>query len=212
MNREHLPAEDLVSSHDAAPTAPLAHLRLLEVGWVFLRIGAVAFGGLGAALALIQRELVERRRVLTAADVTEALTYTKLLPGSTVVQVVSYLGFRLHGWPGSALATVAFLVPSVLAMLGLAALYVSAESLPGIAPARNGLTAAVAGVLMATTVRIGKANIGDALTLTLALAAFGAVVFLGINAALIVIAAGAIGIVFLSGPPAAADGTGVGSR
>lgn len=194
-----------MSSHHAAPTAPLAHLRLLEVGWVFLRIGAVAFGGLGAALALIQRELVERRRVLTAADVTEALTYTKLLPGSTVVQVVSYLGFRLHGWTGSALATVAFLVPSVLAMLGLAALYVSAESLPGIAPARNGLTAAVAGVLLATTVRIGRANLGDALTLALAVGAFGAAAFLGINAALVVITAGAIGIVFLSGPPGTPD-------
>ena len=194
-----------MSSHHAAPTAPLAHLRLPEVGWVFLRIGAVAFGGLGAALALIQRELVERRRVLTAADVTEALTYTKLLPGSTVVQVVSYLGFRLHGWAGSALATVAFLVPSVLAMLGLAALYVSAESLPGIAPARNGLTAAVAGVLLATTVRIGRANLGDVLTLALAVGAFGAAAFLGINAALVVITAGAIGIVFLSGPRGTAD-------
>ena len=96
-----------MSSHDETPTGPLEHLRLLQVGWVFLRIGSVAFGGLGAALALIQREFVERRRVLTAADVTEALTYTKLLPGSTVVQVVSYLGFRLHGWTGSALATVA---------------------------------------------------------------------------------------------------------
>jgi chromate transporter len=59
---------------------------------VFLRIGATAFGGLGAALALVERELVAKRAWLTAADVTESLTYTKLLPGSTVVQVVAYLG------------------------------------------------------------------------------------------------------------------------
>ena len=73
----------------------------LTLGHIFLRIGATAFGGLGAALALVERELVAKRQWLTAADVTEALTYTKLLPGSTVVQVVAYLGYKLGGWSGS---------------------------------------------------------------------------------------------------------------
>ena len=73
----------------------------LALGRVFLRIGAIAFGGLGAALALVERELVDKRRWLTPADLTEALTYTKLLPGSTVVQVVAYLGYKLRGWPRS---------------------------------------------------------------------------------------------------------------
>src|SRR5919197_1971554 len=95
-----------------------------RLGWVFLRIGAVAFGGLGAALALVERELVTKRQWLTAAEVTEALTYTKLLPGSTVVQVVAYLGYKLGGWSGSAVARVAFVAPSALIMLVLAAAYV----------------------------------------------------------------------------------------
>jgi chromate transporter len=51
-----------------------AGLPLLTLGQIFLRIGATAFGGLGAALALIERELVNKRQWLTAADVTEALT------------------------------------------------------------------------------------------------------------------------------------------
>ena len=72
------------------------------LGWVFLRIGVVAFGGLGTSLALIERELVTKRQWLTAADVTEALTYTKLLPGSTGPQLVAYLGYKLSGWSGSA--------------------------------------------------------------------------------------------------------------
>ena len=67
-------------------------MRLLRVAWTFLRIGAVAFGGLGATLALIEHELVRRQRVTTKQEITDALTYTKLLPGSTVVQVVAYLG------------------------------------------------------------------------------------------------------------------------
>src|SRR5712691_3321243 len=147
-------------------------MSLLDLTSIFLRVGALGFGGLGAALALIERELVQVRKLLTADDLTEALTYTKLLPGSTVLQVVSYLGYKLGGWPGSALATVAFVLPSALVMLALAALYLAATALPAIGPAVNGLTAAVVGILLATTYRLGKANIKEPLTLAIALVAF----------------------------------------
>ena len=160
----------------------------------FLRIGATAFGGLGAALALVERELVAKRQWLTAADVTEALTYTKLLPGSTVVQVVSYLGYKLGGWSGSAVATAAFVFPSALLMLVLAAAYVSVTAVPAMRPAINGLTAAVVGILLATTYRLGKANIPDRITLGIALASIVAGAVLGISAALIVVAAGLLGV------------------
>jgi chromate transporter len=167
---------------------------LRTLGWVFLRIGAVAFGGLGASLALIERELVTKRQWLTAADVTEALTYTKLLPGSTGPQVVAYLGYRLGGWSGSAVATGAFVAPSALMMLVLAAAYVSVTGVPAMRPAINGLTAAVVGLLLATTYRLGKANIPDRITLGIAFASIVAGVALGVSAAVIVVAAGLLGI------------------
>jgi chromate transporter len=173
---------------------PPAGLSVLTLGQIFLRIGATAFGGLGAALALVERELVNKRQWLTAADVTEALTYTKLLPGSTVVQVVSYLGYKLGGWSGSAVATAAFVFPSALLMLVLAAAYVSVTTVPAMRPAIDGLTAAVVGILLATTYRLGKANIPDRLTLGMALASIVAGTVLGISAALIVMAAGLLGI------------------
>jgi chromate transporter len=73
---------------------PPAGLPLLTLGQIFLRIGATAFGGLGVALDLVERELVNKRQWLTAADVTEALTYTKLLPGSTVGCLVNSIFMR----------------------------------------------------------------------------------------------------------------------
>ena len=90
---------------------------------IFLRLGTLAFGGLGATLALIEREVVDRRAALSRQDVTDALSYTKVLPGSTVVQVVAYIGWLLGGWLGSAIATVAFLLPSAVLMVFLAAGY-----------------------------------------------------------------------------------------
>jgi chromate transporter len=169
-------------------------LRLLTFGKIFLHIGATAFGGLGSTLALVEHELVTKRQWLTVADVTEALTYTKLLPGSTGPQVVAYLGYKLSGWSGSAVATAAFVFPSALMMLVLAAAYVSVTTIPAIRPAINGLTAAVVGLLLATTYRLGKANIADRITLGLALVSLIAGAVLGISAAFIVMAAGLLGI------------------
>jgi chromate transporter len=158
-------------------------------------------GDTGPVLALIERELIDRRGVLTRADVTEALTYTKLLPGSTVVQIVAYLAYRLGGWGGSALATVAYLLPATLLMLLLATGYVAATVLPALRPAVHGLTAAVVGILLATTYRLGKRNIFLARPLTgaIALVAFGAGAFLGINAALLVVAGGLVGMLAFRG-------------
>jgi chromate transporter len=175
-------------------SSPPTGLPLLTLGHSFLRIGAAAFGGLGASLALIERELVTKRQWLTAADVTEALTYTKLLPGSTGPQVVAYLGYKLGGWSGSAVATAAFVLPAALMMLVLAAAYVTVTGLPALQPAVNGLTAAVVGLLLATTYRLGKANIADRITLGMALASVMAGAVLGVSAVLIVVAAGLLGV------------------
>jgi chromate transporter len=177
---------------------PPTGLPLLTLGHIFLRIGAAAFGGLGASLALIERELVTKRQWLTAADVTEALTYTKLLPGSTGPQVVAYLGYKLGGWSGSAVATAAFVFPAALMMLVLAAAYVTVTALPAMRPGVNGLTAAVVGLLLATTYRLGKANITDRITMGIALASVVAGAVLGVSAALLVVAAGLLGVCLYS--------------
>jgi chromate transporter len=192
------------SGASPAPRQP-RKVPALTLGWIFLRIGATAYGGLGTTLALIERELVTKRGMLTPADVTEALTYTKLLPGSTGPQAIAYLGYKLGGWSGSALAMAAFVFPSALLMVLLAAGYVATTALPAIGPTVNGLTAGVVGILLATIYRLGKPNIKEPLTWGIALVAFAVVAFLGISAALIVVAAGFIGMIVLSPPSAVQD-------
>src|SRR3972149_8587454 len=98
-------------------------MRLPQLSWLFIKIGSAAFGGLGVTLSLIERNLVKDKGVLTARDVTESLTYTKFLPGSTGVQVVGYLGYRLGGWPGAGVAPRAVLLPALLFMLVLSVPY-----------------------------------------------------------------------------------------
>lgn len=80
----------------------------------FLQLGAQAWSGQAVTIALFERDFVQRRGWLVEADITQALTYVNLLPGSTNVQVVAYLGYRLRGLPGTFAATGAFLLPSFL--------------------------------------------------------------------------------------------------
>jgi chromate transporter len=181
---------------------------------VFLGVGATSFGGLGPSLALIERELVAKAGVLTAADVTEAAAAAKLLPGSAFIQVMSFLGFRLGGWAGSAVATVACALPSVTAMLLLAIFSEAVSVWPAFGRAAQGLTAAVVGLLLASAYRFGRATLAGPIGLAIALAAFGSAAGLNVPAAAVVIVAGLIGILLLPAPgsgPMRGSGRGGGS-
>ncbi len=164
----------------------------LSLGWALLCIGAVAFGGLGATLTLLRRELVERRGWLHPGDITEALACTKPLPGSTVVQVVTFLGWRLGNWPGAIVATAAFLLPALALMIVAAAAVMALPDAPWARGALTGLQVAVVGLLTAALWHLARSEAGSALLLTVLLAGFAAGLF--VNAAFVVAAAGAIGV------------------
>jgi chromate transporter len=169
-------------------------ISLVRLGGIFLYVGAVSFGGLGATLTLIERSLVTRLGVMTQGDLTAALTHTKLLPGSTVVQVVAYLAWRLHGWLGSAVATVAFVLPSAVAMVALGYGYSYADALPGFVAIRRGVVAVVVALLLGTMARLAKQNLKHPLMRLLAIVAFAVVVAAPNASAWVVVAAGLLGL------------------
>jgi chromate transporter len=210
------PAELLLPDAGACEGGPAAvagprPISTLALCTIFLEIGATAFGGMGPSLAIMERELVKKRRILTADDVAEAWAATRLLPGSSLIQVVSFIGYRLGGWSGSVLATVACVVPPATAMLLLAVFYPLVSTLPAFGPATRGLSAAVVGLLVATTYRFGRATVGSRVALGMAVCAFGSTVVLGIPSAAIVVAAGWIGVPLLSAP-GAGNGPRIGKR
>ena len=178
---------------------PTYHFRntmsLLTICVIFLRLGTLAFGGLGATLALIEREVVDRRPALSRQDVTDALTYTKVLPGSTVVQVVAYIGWRLGGWRGSAIATAAFLLPSAVLMALLATGYAATTDSPALVGVRQGVLAAVVAVLLVTMERLARPLITGWLPVVTGIVSFLLVLVLSISAVWVVIASGVVGMV-----------------
>lgn len=173
-----------------AAASPAAPVRPSPVALflVFLRLGALAWGGLGGAVALIDRELVARRGWVTADEARRALAFALVLPGSTVVEVVAWLGWRLAGWPGAILASAAFVTPTFLIMVAAAALLVGAPGGPVIEGVLLGFHVAVVGLLINTLVRMAGELRPGRLHLV-ALAAFAGSL-LSVNAAVVVGLAG----------------------
>lgn len=170
---------------------------LQALGWTLTRLGAVAFGGLGATLALLQRELVDRRRWLAERDIAEALAFTQALPGSTGVQVVAYLGWRLRGWPGALVAAATFVAPAAVLMIAVAAASLALPDEPWVRGALTGVQVAVVGLIAAAMWRLARDNArGRALVATLLA---GCVLGFVAPAALVVVGAGLVGALLGAG-------------
>ena len=162
------------------------------LGLLLLKLGAMAFGGLGATLALLQRQIMDERGWLKESDISEGLAFTRALPGSTGIQLVAYLGWRLRGWPGALITATAFIAPATLLMILAAAFSLALPEEPAVNRALIGLQVGVVGLLAASMWRFarGEAKDGRRMAVLLACTVLG----FFINAAIVVAAAGTIGV------------------
>lgn len=163
------------------------------MAWELLRLGAFAFGGLGATLALLQRGLVDRRGWLQQHDISEALAITQALPGSTGIQVVAYLGWRLRGWPGALVAAAAFIAPATALMIVVAAASLALPDQPWVKGALTGIQVAVVGLIVAAMWRLARNQAKTAMLTAVLLAS--CVLGFFVHVVLIVVGAGLIGAV-----------------
>jgi chromate transporter len=102
----------------ASPDAPLA-----EVGRLFFRLGCTAFGGPAAHIALMEDDVVQRRGWVSREQFADLVAASSLIPGPNSTELAMHLGYLRAGWPGLYLAGMAFLVPAVVLVWGLAWLY-----------------------------------------------------------------------------------------
>jgi len=167
---------------------------LPAMAWELLCLGALAFGGLGATLALLQRGLVDQRRWLRERDIGEALAFTKALPGSTGIQVVAYLGWRLHGWPGALVSAIAFIAPAAALMIVAAAASLALPDQPWVKGALTGVQVAVVGLLAAAMWRLARSEAKGVMLTTVLLAS--CVLGFFVHALVVVVGAGLVGALF----------------
>ncbi|MGE5509112.1 MAG: chromate transporter [Chitinophagales bacterium] len=168
-------------------------IGLSELALVFLKLGALGFGGPFALLALMEREVVGRRRWLSAEEFAESVAIGTLTPGPIFFAAAVHAGYRLRGLAGAVIAAVCSLLPACALATLLAALYVRVETLPAMVGAARGASAAVAGLLGTLAVRQGLGLRRDRFGLAVGAGSFLALALLKVNPALVILAAAAAG-------------------
>jgi chromate transporter len=190
----------------APPSLPPA-VTLAEASRYWFRLGWVSFGGPAGQLALLQRELVERRRWLSERRFLHALNYCLLLPGPEATQLATYLGWLLHGVPGGLIAGGLFLLPSVLVLTVLAGVYALWGQLPLLTSVFAVLKPVVLAIVLVAAWRIGCRTLRTPLQLGLAVAGFLALAVLALPYPLVVLGAGVIGLLVARWRPALLPGS-----
>src|ERR1039458_2229497 len=136
--------------------APPKKLSLGEILRLFLWLSLIGFGGPAAHIALMEREVVERRAWLSREQFLDLVGGCNLLPGPSSTQVAMAIGYTRRGWPGLLAAGVCFILPASLATLALAWAYVRYGHLPQ----AQGLLYGAKPVMVAIIVQeIGRAHV-----------------------------------------------------
>jgi len=145
--------------------------RLGELARLFLKLGSVSFGGPAAHIALMRHELVERRQWLGDREFLDLVGATNLIPGPNSTEMAIHIGLRRAGWPGLLVAGACFILPAVVIVGLLAALYVRLGSLPQTQALFYGVKPVVVAIVGVALWRLARAAIGSWWQAALAVAA-----------------------------------------
>jgi chromate transporter len=122
--------------------------------WV--KLGFISFGGPAGQIAIMHREVVERRGWIDDRAFMHALNFCMLLPGPEALQLAIWLGWRLHGVAGGVVAGLCFIGPAIVLLLGLSFVYALHGDLPVVAAALLGLQATVIALIAQALLRLAR--------------------------------------------------------
>ena len=117
---------------------------------LYLSFTWLALQGFGGALAVAQRELVERKRWLTNEEFAEEWAVAQILPGPNVINLAVMVGGRHFGWPGALAALAGMLSIPLVILLLLSLIFSHFAAYPGVAGALRGMSAIAAGLIAGT--------------------------------------------------------------
>jgi len=160
----------------------------------WLKLGFISFGGPAGQIAIMHRELVERRRWISEERFLHALNYCMLLPGPEAQQLAIYIGWLLHKTRGGIIAGAFFVIPSIFILLGLSYIYAAHGNVLVVLGVLSGFKPVVVAIVVEAVLKIGGRAIKRRAHLLIAAAAFIAIYFFRVPFPLIVLAAGIVGL------------------
>ena len=179
-----------------------------EAVWVWLRIGLLSFGGPTAQIALMHREVVEKKGWLAEKPFLNALSFCMLLPGPEAMQLATYTGWRLHGLAGGLAAGLLFVLPGAVLILMLAAIYAAFGEVALVQAIFVGIKAAVLVIVIEALLRVAKRALKRRTDWVIAALSFIAIFFLSLPFPLVILLAAIAGALAARGETADVASTG----
>ena len=163
--------------------------QLTEIATLFLKLGTISFGGPAAHIALMEDEVVRRRRWLSHEEFMDLIGATNLIPGPNSTEMAIHIGLRRAGWAGFLVAGGCFILPATVIVTFCAWLYVRYGSLPEAGAILYGVKPVMIAVVLQALWALGRAALKTKTLLMLAAAA-AILNFLGVNELVILFGAG----------------------
>lgn len=161
----------------------------------WLKLGFISFGGPAGQIAIMYRELVDKRRWLGEERFLHALNYCMLLPGPEAQQLAVYIGWLMHRTWGGIVAGAFFVIPSIFILLFLSYIYAAYGNLPAVAGILEGFKPVVVAIVVEALMKIGRRALKRWVHYLIAALAFVAIYFLHVPFPLIILAAGLTGLI-----------------
>ncbi|MGH8832059.1 MAG: chromate transporter, partial [Polaromonas sp.] len=127
----------------------------------WLQLGFISFGGPAGQIAIMHRELVEKRRWISEKRFLHALNFCMVLPGPEAQQLATYLGWLMHRSWGGVVAGTLFVLPSLALLIALSWIYMAFGQQPLVAALFYGIKPAVAAIVLHALHRIASKSLGN---------------------------------------------------
>ncbi|WP_176736212.1 chromate efflux transporter [Oligoflexus tunisiensis] len=160
-----------------------------EIFWLFLKLGTIAFGGPAAHVAMMEDEIVRRRKWVSREEFLDLLGATNLIPGPNSTELAIHLGHRRGGWPGLLIAGAAFILPAALIVTACAWAYVKFGAKPEVLHLLYGIKPVIIGVVAQALWGLSKSAVKTRVLAAVGIIAAG-LNYLGINELAVLFGAG----------------------
>lgn len=176
-----------------------ADLKLLpQIFTAFLKIGPSTFGGGYAMLAMIEREIVERRGWMDKEEMGDMVSVAGSAPGGVAVNSAAFVGYRLGGAIGALTAVIGIMLPTTAIVLLLSLTYAAFRDNPKVEAALKGVHAAVVALILLAGWKMARSSLFDTVTYALCAIALGLLFFTSLHSIWLIAGGPAVGMIVVT--------------
>lgn len=169
----------------------------LEIVKIFFKLGSVAFGGPAAHIAMMEKEIVEKRKWLTQEHFLDLMGVTNLIPGPNSTEMTMHCGYVRGGLLGLILAGLSFILPAVLITSVFGWFYLTYGDLPNVAPFLAGIKPAVIAIICGALWKLGQKAVKNVRLAVLGITVLAAA-YLGVSEIIVLFTAGILGMLIFA--------------